>query len=312
MEPWKILLIILASGLVLLVIASILIFCLAFVRGVEVNFHRRIEFEFSEYRRNKKQMLEFFKAFNEQKFEEVETKSYDKLTLKGKLLRKEGCTKTIIFFHGYRSSAKNDFSQMLEFYKKMDYNLLFVSQRSHGQSKGRLITFGIREKYDVATWVEFVKETLKQDEIVLVGMSMGASTVLMASNIVDKTVVKGIVADCGFDNVYNILQSVVKKLLVPFKFSMWCLDFYCRVFLKTEIKMQSTEDAVSRTEIPILYIHGLADRFVPHEMTENNYNSTSSEAGLLLIEKAMHAGAYLTDKRKYENEVKMFLYTISD
>lgn len=312
MKPWEILLIVLVVSIVLVVIASILIFCLAFVRGVEINFHRRVEFELSEYRRNKKQMLEFFEKFKSQKFEEVEIKSYDGLTLKGDLLKKGECTKTIIFFHGYRSSAKNDFSQMLDFYKKMDYNLLFVNQRSHGKSKGRLITFGIREKYDVASWVEFLKDKLKQNEIVLVGMSMGASTVLMASNIVDKSIVKGIIADCGFDNVYGILQSVVRKLWVPFKFSMWCLDFYCRVFLKVEIKNESTENAVSRTEIPILYIHGTSDGFVPCQMTENNYNSTSSDAGVLFIENASHAGAYLTDKRRYENQVKMFLFTISD
>ena len=306
MPAWEIVLIVFGCTLGVLFLSSISCFVLTLVRLFEINFLVPFEFKLSGYRDDREKMLKDFEWFESQIFEEYEIKSYDKKRLKGYLLRNSG-QKFMICFHGYRASAKNDFSSSAQFYYKLGYNVLFVNQRSHGKSCGRLITFGVREKYDVKSWCEFVSEKLEAKEIVLSGVSMGASTILMAQQLDLSKKVKAVIADCGYTCPADIIKQTIKTIHLPVYPTFWFINFYSILFSGINLKKYNTISAVEKSKTPTLFIHGTADKFVPPRMSVENYEHKIGKKKLIFIEGAYHAGAHVKNPELYEKEVKDFL-----
>jgi predicted alpha/beta-fold hydrolase len=83
--------------------------------------------------------------------------------------------------HGYRGNPLREFSGGGLVALESNYNVLMIYQRAHGLSEGHAITFGEKERLDVLDWVNYSINELNASSIVLMGISMGAATVLMAS-----------------------------------------------------------------------------------------------------------------------------------
>ncbi|MBR5127514.1 MAG: alpha/beta hydrolase, partial [Roseburia sp.] len=114
-----------------------------------------------------------------------------------------------IQFHGYKSSAILDFCGGSLYAGKIGHNALVVDQRSHGKSEGTAITFGILERKDVLCWIDYARSRFGEDvHILLAGLSMGAATVLMATDQPLPSNVKGIIADCP----YSAPEAIIKKV----------------------------------------------------------------------------------------------------
>ena len=150
--------------------------------------------------------IQWFKNMNPTK---VYTESIDGLKLAADYLPAENPKGTIIVVHGYRSSNVMDFSCVFEIYHSWGYNILAVHDRAHGESEGKYIGFGILDRYDVRSWVDYVVNNIGGN-IVLDGLSMGASTVLMTSGFELPSNVKCIIADCGFTSPWEECKHVLK------------------------------------------------------------------------------------------------------
>ena len=242
--------------------------------------------------------------------EPLQAVSYDGKLLNGFFLPCENARATIILFHGWRSSWKLDFSSVFEYYHSLGLNIIAVAQRGQGESEGHFITFGVRERQDVLSWVTYAAQLLGEDEpIFLDGVSMGAATVLMAADFDFPANVRGILADSGFISPYAIMESVMSRVskLIPVKSALWLLNIFTRLCAGFGLKERSTTQALSVTKYPVLFVHGLADGFVPHEMSEQNYESCSSEKELVLVEGADHALSFHTDKARVKAALEAFL-----
>lgn len=239
----------------------------------------------------------------------VNTKSFDGLNLAARYFPCGESKRTIILFHGYRSSAKRDFSCAVRMYNEMGLNVLLCDQRSHGKSEGKLITYGVKERRDVFSWIDFVLENYGNDtEIFLGGMSMGATTVLLSAGLGLPENVKGIVADCGFTSPYDIIKKVAKQ---SFNMPSWIFypsfDLICRVAGGFSIYGVSTVDALRENRVPILFIHGKADDFVPCEMSQRGYEAAVCEKDILLVEGAGHGFSYLIDTEGVRRKLERFI-----
>lgn len=307
MPTWEIIVIVLSSVLGFLILTSLSCFILTNVRLFEINFLVPFEFKLSGYRDDKERMLKDFEFFDNQNFEEYVIKSYDNLKLKGFLLRNKDSNRVVICFHGYRAKAKNDFSAMIPFYQRLGYNVLVVNQRSHGKSKGRIITFGVRERKDVLSWVKFSKEKLGFDEVILAGVSMGASTILMSVEFLKSKDVKAIIADCGYTCPYEIIKETIKTIKLPVYPTIWFINFYSILFCHINLKKYNTKNAIKNSDIPILFIHGDSDKFVPCRMSIENFNVKKDKKEILLVKEAHHAGSYIKNTKNYQEKVENFL-----
>lgn len=241
-------------------------------------------------------------------YEGVETLSFDGLKLKGKLKFVSEERPVIIFFHGYKSSPFRDFSGGYGYCEKRGYNSLLVFQRAHGESEGKSITFGVKESYDAISWVDWCRKRFGENvKIILMGVSMGASTVVMASGRGDLKNVSAIVADCGYSSPKEILCHVIKRRGFPLKISYWFVRLGAKLFAGFDPEEYSSLDASRKGNIPILLIHGTKDSFVPLEMSERVRLANPERCTYLYVEGANHGLSYYEDTSEYENALDKFL-----
>ena len=240
--------------------------------------------------------------------EEVKITSEDGLCLAGRLyMRREGAPFKIMC-HGYTSSPFRDMSGGSLESLARGYNLLLISQRAHGDSEGRCMTFGAREKRDLVLWTEYlVKRTEDRSDIILTGLSMGAATVLLASELALPREVRCIVADCPYSSAEDILKLKIKHRGLPVFPFYPLMRLGARLFGGFSLKECDVEGAVKRSRLPIFLIHGEADSFVPCDMSRKIYAASTSECELVTVEGATHGMCFMTDRDTYIRRVESFI-----
>ena len=242
--------------------------------------------------------------------QQLYVESYDGKRLHAQLLRREDAVGTILLFHGYRSSWNVDFSAVIPFYRAQGYNLLLVDQRAHQGSAGTFLTFGVKERYDVISWVTYLGQLLGQDHpLFLDGLSMGATTVLLASCFAFPANVRGVIADCGFTEPYAEMRHVLHGLgrWVPARFVLFWVNLAAHLLAGYGLHEADTRLSVAESRYPILFIHGTGDDFVPCGMTQENFAACTTEKELILVEGAPHGCSYVRDRARVQSALENFL-----
>ncbi len=238
----------------------------------------------------------------------IETVAHDGTRLVGHYIPCEKAKRFVIAVHGWRSSWDKDFGLISDFFRDNGCSVLYVEQRGQNESGGDHMGFGLVERYDCIDWIRAVNEQLGNKlPIYLCGVSMGATTVLMAAGSELPQNVHGIIADCGFTSPEEIWRHIARKNLhMPYVTQKHIADAMCRKKLLVGANEYSTVTAVQNATVPILFIHGTADRFVPIEMTYKNYAACASPKDLLVVPGAGHALSYYVEPERYEEAVKRF------
>ena len=233
-----------------------------------------------------------------------ELTAHDGTNLVGHWLPCTNAKRIIIAMHGWRSSWTSDFGLISDFLHRNDCSVLFVEQRGQNNSGGEHMGFGLIERYDCRDWVNLVNEKEKAGlPIYLCGVSMGASTVLMAAGFRNLQNVHGIIADCGYTSPHEIWKYVVSNNLHLHYNGLISeiADDICREKIKFSSKDYSCLVALESNEIPVLFIHGTDDDFVPIEMTYENYKACIAPKCLLVVPGAGHGMSYVVDRERYES-----------
>lgn len=242
-------------------------------------------------------------------YKEAVVTSYDGLRLFGKCYIASADAPWLIMLHGYRSGAERDFCGGLKFGIDSGFNVLLVDQRAHGKSEGKCLTFGIKERYDCLTWTNYViSQAGGSCKIALYGMSMGAATVLMATGSGLPKNVACIVADCGYTSPKAIIKKVIREMHYPVFPTYALVRLGGMLFGGFDIEEYSAVQAMEKCDIPVLFIHGDDDRFVPCDMGRENHRHCRAEGKkLLIVPNAGHGMSYMSDKRAYLGTVSEFL-----
>ncbi len=240
--------------------------------------------------------------------QEIRIQSHDGLDLVGHWYPVEQPKRIVVAMHGWRSSWSRDFGIISDFLHDNDCSVLFAEQRGQNNSGGDYMGFGATEQHDCLTWTRWVDETFgEQLPVYLCGVSMGATTVLMASDLDLPRSVRGIVADCGFTSADDICEHIARdNLRIAYQL---CRPIARRVYRdknRVDAFQYSAEEALRNAKVPILFIHGSNDHFVPVEMTYRNYMACSSPKQLLIVPGAEHAMSYMVDRAQYQQAVFQF------
>jgi fermentation-respiration switch protein FrsA (DUF1100 family) len=239
--------------------------------------------------------------------EEVEITSFDGLKLRGRYYEYAPDAPVEILFNGYRGTAERDMPGGAQRCFTLGRSALLVDQRSSGKSEGHVITFGIRVHRDCLSWTEFVIRRFGPDvKIILTGISMGASTVMMAGGTDLPKQVIGILADCGFTSPKAIIQKVIGQMGLPPKLCYPFVKWGAVLYGHFNLEEGSALDAVKRCRVPVLFFHGDADDYVPIEMSYENYNACASRKQLVVVKNAGHGLSYLLDNPAYLTAAKEF------
>ncbi len=303
--------------IVLIIICAVLaLFYAVGLRFVRVLIRRQDNFPTPETGASSSELLEptgkalwahnipYFAPFRELPFDEISVVSGDGLTLRAELLRGRGTGVTVMFFHGYKSEPACDFAAMYDFYRSLGHDLIYVHMRAHGKSDGEYIGFGALDRYDVVRWTDRAAELFPDNDIYLHGMSMGAASVLQSMDLELNERVRGIIADCGYSDLDTLFRNLVGKLYhLPVMF----VDVFEYVnLLKAgySFKEASSVRSVSAARVPLVYICGDSDRYVPKAMAMEICNACKGPKRLLLVPGAGHAASYMCAKDEYEALIK--------
>lgn len=217
--------------------------------------------------------------------------------------------KMAILAHGYSGSGKDMGSFAKFYYEKLGFNVLMPDDRGHGASEGDYIGFGWPDRKDYLLWIQKGVEKLGEAaQIVLHGISMGGATVMMVSGEALPKQVKAIVEDCGYTSVYDQLAYQLRRLykLPPFPIlhtTSWLTSIKAGYSFAEASSLKQLEN----NKLPMLFIHGGDDTFVPTEMAMRLFDTCKTEKDIFIVEGASHGMAYRTDEAAYEQKVSHFI-----
>lgn len=239
--------------------------------------------------------------------EVVRLEGRDRTALLGHWFPCEKPKRVIIAMHGWRSSWARDFGMVMDFFQENGCCVLCPEQRGQGGSGGAYMGFGLTERYDCLDWANWASEKMPGVPVYLCGVSMGASTVLMAAGLELPENVRGIIADCGFTSPAAIWEHVAKNHLhLRYDLCNGPARRKWRRRLSVDMDAGSCVEAMKACRVPVLFVHGEEDRFVPVEMTYENYAACAAPKELLIVPGAEHGMSYLTDRASYESRVREF------
>lgn len=240
--------------------------------------------------------------------ETVKIVARDGTTLIGHWIPRGNAKRIIIAMHGWRSTWYKDFGMISDFWENNDCSVLYAEQRGQNNSGGDYMGFGLIERYDCLDWINWVTNRCGGElPIYLSGVSMGATTVLMASGFALPSNVHGIIGDCGFTSPYAIWKHVANKNLhIAFGIRGTVADALCKKKIQIGANDYSTIDALQTCSVPIILIHGTDDHFVPIEMTYENYKACHSPKKLFVVPGADHGMSYDVDQDGYEAVIQDF------
>ena len=232
--------------------------------------------------------------------------SYDKLQLHSYVVT-QNSNKWAIVVHGYGGSGKL-MSDKSKYFYDMGYNVLIPDLRGHGKSEGDYIGMGWKDRLDIISWINFIIKENPNAEIVLHGTSMGAATVLMTSGENLPSNVKAIVADCAYTSAWDEFSYQLETYLkVPSYYILNVTNMVTKLKAGYSLKEASALECVKKATVPILYIHGDKDKFVPYSMMDKLYDATSSPKEKLTIDGGEHANSDLVSPFLYWLTVEDFL-----
>lgn len=257
------------------------------------------------------QIKEWIKETRALPHRDVSITSFDGLTLRGKYYEHKKGAPIEILFHGYQGSGERDLGGAATRCFALERNALIVDHRGSGESDGNVVTFGINESRDCADWVRFTIENIDKDaKIIITGISMGAATVMIAAGTELPENVVGALADCGYTSAKEIIMTVMKKMGLPPKLLYPFAKLGGRIFGGFDVDERSPIESLKHAKIPVLFIHGDDDRYVPYEMSVKNYESCTSHKKLVTVHGAGHGLAYPADIPYYLKEVGDFFEPI--
>lgn len=216
--------------------------------------------------------------------------------------------RVVICFHGYTSQGLKDFIGLTDYYFKNGYAMLHPDARAHGDSEGTYIGFGCLDRKDALGWINWVIEKCGEDvEIILHGISMGGATVLMASGLELPPQVKGIVSDCAFTSPKEVFTHVLKTMYhIPSFPIMQGAEFMNKKLAGYGMDECNAKREVAKAKVPILFVHGSKDTFVPVKMCHEIYDCCASPKKKLIVDGAAHAESYFKNMSAYEKALNEF------
>lgn len=309
MNPFVIVLIVIAAIALLVLLTAFICYRMAFYspkrRPIGEDEYPIPDGEIYEPYRD--QMVEWIKIMRAHKSEDIEIKSFDGLTLRGKYFHGADNSIIEIMLHGYRGSSERDMCGGIQRAFAVNHNVLLVDQRASGRSDGHTITFGIKERYDVLSWINYAIEKFGPDcRIMLTGISMGGATVMMASELDLPKNVIGILEDCGYSSPKEIIIKVIKEMKLPAGLLYPFVKLGAKLFGGFDLEGASAIEAVKKSPVPIIFVHGESDAFVPCEMSVKCYEACTAPKMLHTVPDAGHGLAYIVENEDYIKVLEQF------
>lgn len=225
----------------------------------------------------------------------------------------EPSSNTAIVVHGYRDSAIKFFYLMRMYNRDLGFNILMPDLHAHGYSDGDMIQMGWKDADDVLHWAGIAEQKFRKENkeslLIIHGVSMGAATTMNISGKPDlPSYIKGFIEDCGFTSVWDEFGGQLKEQFsLPAFPLMHISSAICGFRYGWNFKEASPLESVKRSSLPMLFIHGEKDDFVPTWMVYPLYEAKPEPKALWIAPGSDHAKSYQDHPKEYTEHIDNFI-----
>lgn len=218
-------------------------------------------------------------------------------------------SRTAVIVHGYTDNAIRMMMIGYMYNHSLGYNILLPDLRYSGQSEGSYLQMGWLDRKDVMQWMNVANQLYGDStQMVVHGISMGGATTMMVSGEPQPDYVKCFVDDCGYTSVWEQFSKELKEQFGLPEFPlMYTANWLCKWKYGWSFDEASAIKQVEKCHLPMLFIHGEKDDYVPTWMVYQLYDAKPQPKELWIVPNADHATSYQLNKETYTQKVKQFI-----
>ena len=256
----------------------------------------------------KRAIKEQAKQLKENASRKIEMTSYDGTTMAGHLYEADAPSRLVIACHGWRSGWNYDYRTIAPpLHDDHSTSFLFINLRAHGESGGRYLYYGKKERFDLACWSRYAAEHLAPDlPLYIMGMSAGALSAFMSTTAGLHEQTKGVIADSCAASARALGMSVVKNLKINPRLLYPFIRLDARIRLGMDDNAYTPFDAAKDNEFPVLFIHGTEDQVADIRSMNKLYEQCHSPKFRLVVEGAGHTKSSFVAPEEYRNALLDF------
>jgi alpha-beta hydrolase superfamily lysophospholipase len=239
-------------------------------------------------------------------YENIEIKTEDGLKLKGWFIKADSTSKgTVIMFHGHGSS-RSGIVTSAEKINSLGWNVFLIDFRAHGESEGNTSTIGVKETKDVKAAYAFI-ESNNEKNIVLYGVSLGASTILKA--VKDEGLQPSkLILEMPFGTLLEAIEGRMKTMGLPPQPLSSLLAFWGGVEQGFWAFNHEPQEYAKSINCPVLLQWGLNDPRVTQKETETIFNNIPiKEKKLVIYNQCAHQNLFKKEPEKWVANISEFL-----
>lgn len=217
--------------------------------------------------------------------------------------------KAAVLVHGYTDCAISMFPIAYLFNRQLRYNVLLPDLQYHGKSEGKAINMGWKDRMDVLEWIKVANKIFGNNtEMVIQGISMGGATTMMISGEKLPPYIKCLIEDCGYTSAWDEFDYELKSMFGLPKFPLlYSASALCKLRYGWSFGEASALTQVAKCKLPMLFIHGSADTYVPTQMVYPLYKAKPQPKELWIVPGAIHAMSYHDNQKAYTEKVALFV-----
>ncbi|SHH34524.1 alpha/beta hydrolase [Flavobacterium defluvii] len=224
-----------------------------------------------------------YKFDYQQKFEEINIKSFDGNILNGLLFKAEHSKGLVFYLHGNAGTLET-WGKIAKVYTSLGYDIFILDYRSFGKSEGEIENEEQLSK-DISIVYKSISKKYTENKIIIAGYSIGSG---FAAKLALENKPKALLLQAPY---YNFLELSSSKVpLFP--------DFMKKFSLETNLYLP-------KIKAPIYLFHGTADQLIPFDNSVRLKNLLSSNAYLYPLKNQEHIG--INENESFQNKLKTIL-----
>lgn len=236
--------------------------------------------------------------------QKVTFESEDRIRLSGLLIKRAQAKRVWLICHGYYQS-KESMRSLVDIFP--EDTLLLLDFRTHGESQGDRISFGIYESNDILAAVKFLKnhEDTRTLPVIGFGVSMGASALIKAAY--EGAPFAALVLDSAFASLdEQMYRSFALKSKLP-GFMYPVARFIFEKFIRGKMAELEPIAMIEHLNIPIFIIQSCMDTMVSPHDAHRLYNHIQGYKKIWISPANKHCKSFWDFPQEYKQQIENFL-----